>query len=125
VTVRQGDVYWLDLGDPRGSGPGLRHPHVVVQNNVFNASRIATVVVCALTSNLARALAPGNVRLRKGEANLKRDCVVNISQLVTVDRSDLVEIIGTLSQERVLEIVEGIELLVTPRELDRPLAPAR
>lgn len=68
MVIRQGEVFWIDLGEPRGSAPGYRHPHVVVQNNLFNQSRINTSVVCAITSNLARATAPGNVLLRKGEA---------------------------------------------------------
>jgi len=117
--IRQGDIYWIDLDDPEGSEPGYRHPHVVVQNNVFNSSRIGTVVVCALTSNMKRADAPGNVLLKKGEANLKKDSVVNISQLVTVDKDDLLEKIGALSSARVREIVAGIRLLIEPRELPR------
>ncbi len=66
MVIRQGEVYWVDLGAPRGSSPGYRHPHVVVQNDIFNASRINTVVVCALTSNLRLGQAPGNVLLKKG-----------------------------------------------------------
>jgi len=100
VTIRQGDIYWIDLREPKGSEPGYRHSHVVVQNNVFNGSRIGTVVVCALTSNVKRAAAPGNVFLEKGEANLKKDSVVNVTQLVTVDKTDLIEQIGTLSPTR-------------------------
>jgi mRNA interferase MazF len=117
VTIRQGDVYWIDLEEPHGSGPGYRHPHVVVQNNIFNASKIGTVVVCALTSNLKRGESPGNVLLIKGEANLKKDSVVNITQLVTVDKTDLIEQIGTLSPTRVRQIVEGIKLLIEQREI--------
>ena len=70
MVIRQGEIYWVDLAEPRGSEPSYRHPHIVVQNNLFNASKINTVVVCALTSNLKRAKAPGNVLLEKGEANL-------------------------------------------------------
>jgi mRNA interferase MazF len=117
MSIKQGDVYWVDLGEPDGSEPAYRHPHVVVQNNVFNQSRINTVVVCALTSNLKRAEAPGNVLLKKGEANLKKDSVVNISQLVTVDKSDLAEHIGTLPGPRVRQIVAGVKLLLEPRDL--------
>ena len=68
--IRQGDVFWVELGPAAGSGPGLRHPYVVIQNDVFNASRIETVVVCSLTSKVKRAQAPGNVLLEEGEANL-------------------------------------------------------
>jgi mRNA interferase MazF len=117
VVIRQGDVFWIDLGEPSGSRPGYRHPHVVVQNNVFNHSRINTTVVCALTSNLRRAAAPGNVLLKKGEANLPKQSVVNISQIFTVDKSELVEKIGELSQDRVRQILDGIRLLLEPREV--------
>ena len=117
MTIKQGDIFWVDLGIPKGSAPGYKHPHVVIQNNVFNASNINTVVVCALTSNLKRAKAPGNVLLRRGEGNLKKESIVNISQIVTVDKTDLIEKIGSLSQSRIKEIIEGVKLLVEPREL--------
>jgi mRNA interferase MazF len=117
LTIRQGDVFWVDLGEPEGSEPGYRHPHVVVQNNVFNKSKIGTVVVCALTSNLQRATAPGNVLLKKGEASLKKESVVNISQIVTLNKSDLIEKVGTLSPVRMKQIVEGISLLIEPRDV--------
>jgi mRNA interferase MazF len=118
MVINQGDVFWVDLGEPSGSEPGYRHPHVVIQNDVFNRSRLNTVVVCALTSNLKRAQAPGNVLLEKGEANLLKQSVVNISQLFTVDKGDLVERIGTLSRGRVRQILDGIPLLMEPRDVD-------
>ena len=114
MIIRQGDIFWVNLGSPKGSEPGYRHPHVVIQNDVFNASRINTVVVCALTTNLKRAQAPGNVTLNKGEANLAKKSVVNISQVVTVNKSDLKDKIGSLSSKRTKEIIEGIKLLVEP-----------
>lgn len=117
MTIKQGDIYWIDLGEPEGSEPGYRHPHVVVQNNVFNKSRINTIVVCALTTNLKRAEIPGNVLLKKGEANLKKDSVVNISQIVTVDKTDCGERIGSLSPARVRQIVDGLTLLIEPRDV--------
>ena len=104
--------------EPSGSEPGYRHPHVVIQNNLFNRSRINTVVVCTLTSNLKRCKTPGNVTLSKGEANLAKKSVVNISQVFTVNKSDLSEKIGTLSIDRVSEILTGIRLLTEPREVD-------
>jgi len=117
MVITQGDVFWLDTGMPRRSGPGFRRPHVVVQNDIFNASRIQTTVLCAVTSNLARAKAPGNLLLHKGEANLPRSSVVNVSQVITVDKYILREKIGTLSHERVREIVAGLRLVLEPREL--------
>ena len=116
--IGQGDVYWIDLGAPSGSGPGYRHPHVVIQNNVFNRSRINTVVVCALTSNLRRAQAPGNVLLEVGEASLPKQSVVNVSQIFTVDKGDLVERVGTLSSTRVRQVLDGVSLLLEPRDVD-------
>ena len=117
MTIKQGDIYWINLVAPKGSEPGYRHPHVVIQNNIFNVSKINTVVVCALTSNPKRAAAPGNVLLKKGEGNLPKDSVVNISQIITVNKSDLVEKIGSLSPAKLQEVIEGIKLLVESREL--------
>jgi len=116
MVIHQGDIYWVDLDEPRGSEPGYRHPHVVVQNNVFNRSQIRTIVVCALTSNLTRADAPGNVLLDKKETHLPKPSVVNVSQVFTVDKSQLTEYIGTLSPKRVREIINGMKLVLEPRE---------
>lgn len=117
MVIVQGDIFWVDFGKPSRSQPGYRHPHVVVQNNIFNRSRLNTVVVCALTSNLKRAEAPGNVLLEKGEANLSKQSVVNVTQIFTVDKADLVERIGSLSRERVKQILDGILLLMEPRDV--------
>jgi mRNA interferase MazF len=117
VVIEQGEIYWVDLSEPSGSAPGYRHPHIVIQNNLFNASKINTVVVCALTSNIKRALAPGNVLLNEREANLHRKNVVNISQIYTVNKGDLAEKIGKVSERRFSEILEGIKLLTEPREV--------
>ncbi|HEX6278935.1 MAG TPA: type II toxin-antitoxin system PemK/MazF family toxin [Pyrinomonadaceae bacterium] len=118
MEVRQGDVFWIDLDEPRGSEPGFTRPFVVVQNNVFNRSRINTVLVCALTTNTSRANAPGNVVLKKGEANLPKGSVVVVSQALAVDRRDLRDRVGTLSKDRIDEIIAGIKLLIEPREID-------
>ena len=117
MVINQGDVFWVDLGEPSGSEPGYRHPHVVVQNNVFNRSRIKMVVMCVLTTNLKRANAPGNVLLNEGEANLPNQSVVNVSQIFTVDKRDLDEKIGTLSYRRVRQILNGIRLVIEPRDV--------
>lgn len=118
MEIRQGDVFWVDARKPVGSAPGFTRPFVVVQNNLFNRGRINTVLVCALTTNLSRADAPGNVRLYKTEANLPKPSIVVVSQMLTIDKSDLREKIGTLSKRRVNEILEGIKLLTEPREID-------
>ena len=114
--ISQGDIFWVELGRPSGSSPGYRHPHVVIQNNVFNRSRIGTVVVCSVTSNLTLGGAPGNVTLRKGEAGLPKRSVINISQVFTVDKTDLVKRIGALSPKRTMEVLAGVRLLIEPME---------
>ncbi|HXV99584.1 MAG TPA: type II toxin-antitoxin system PemK/MazF family toxin [Anaerolineae bacterium] len=118
MVINQGDIFWVELDDPMGSEPGYRHPHVVIQNNVFNRSRLNTVVVCALTSNLKRGSAPGNVLLEPKEANLPKQSVVVISQLFTVDKTQLGEHIGTLSNKRVRQILDGLRLMTEPREVE-------
>ena len=110
-AIRQGEVYWLDLGPAAGSAPAYRHPCVVVQNDLFNNSAIATSVVCLITSNLARANAPGNVRLDKGEANLPKASVVNVSQILTVDKRELVSPIGQLTPAAVDAVRDGLHML--------------
>jgi mRNA interferase MazF len=111
MEINQGDIFWVPLEAPDGEEPGYTHPHVVVQDDVFNHSRIHTVVVCALTSNLKRANLPGNVLLEAGEANLPKPSVVVVSQVSTVDKTQLDEYIGTLSQERVGQILAGMRFL--------------
>ena len=118
MVINQGDVFWVNLGKPSGSEPAYRHPHLVIQNNVFNRSLISTVVVCSLTSNLQRANSPGNVLLEKGEANLPKQSVVNITQIFTVDKRDLTEKIGSLSRDRITQVLKGIELLITPMDIE-------
>jgi len=116
MVINQGDIYWIDFDEPAGSEPGYKHPHVVVQNNLFNRSEIKTVVVCALTSNLKRVDAPGNILLEKKETHLPKESVVNVSQIFTADKSQLDEYVGTLSAKRVREILNGVKLVLDPRE---------
>jgi len=118
VLINQGDIFWIELGEPSGSQPSYRHPHVVIQNNVFNFSLINTVVVCSLASNLKLAAVPGNIVLSPGEANLPDQRVVNISQIFTVEKDKLTDKIGTLSLERVEQILNGVELLLKPTEME-------
>ena len=115
MVIRQGDIFWIDLGPPRGSEPGYRHPYVVIQNNLVNASCIQTVMLCMVTSNLKRANAPGNVRLGAKEAGLKKPSVVNVSQVFTVPKEALVTRCGTLSPSRIRAILDGVYLLLEPR----------
>lgn len=107
-TVNQGDLFWLPPDESKGSVPGVPHPHVVVQDDVFNHSRISTVVVCALSSNLRRAHEPGNVLLEPGEGGLGKQSVVVVSQVSSVYKARLGERIGQLSPERVAQILAGL-----------------
>lgn len=111
--IRQGEVYWVDIGPATGSAPAERHPCVVVQSDVFNQSRIATTVVCLITSNMNRAAAPGNVALRTGEGGTTKPCVVNVSQLTTVDRLELTEQMGRLSAPLLAAVLRGLHLVLT------------
>lgn len=112
--IAQGEVRWVDFGKPKGSEPAYRRPCVVVQNDAFNASRISTVVVAVITSNLHLGRAFGNVTLRKGEAGLPRRSVVNVSQLATVDRAMLTDRLGKLSDRRFRQVLDGIHGVLTP-----------
>jgi len=110
--VNQGDVWWADLGDPVGSGPGLRRPVVIVQGDSFNRSRISTLVVVPLTTNLRWADAPGNVLLRSRHTALPKDSVANVSQIVTIDRSVLRDRAGRLRKADLSLILAGIDVVL-------------
>lgn len=108
LRICRGDLFWLAPNAFGGPAPEYAHPHVVVQDDLFNQSRIATVVVCALTTNLHRATEPGNVLLDVGEGNLPRQSVVVVSQISSVDKTHFVRRIGALSEARVEEILAGL-----------------
>lgn len=114
AEIRQGDVYWGDFGPATDSAPAGRRPCVVVQNDILNRSGLHTTVVCGITSNLARAEVSINVPLRKGEGGLPRSSVVNVSQLITVHKEELVERLGRLSPDRIDAIHAGINRLTEP-----------
>jgi mRNA interferase MazF len=118
MVIKQGDIFWIDMGTPFGSGPGYRHPHVVIQNDFFNQSKLRTTVVCELTSNLKRAKALGNILLEEGEADLPKQSVIVVSQIITIDKALLDEYIGTLSPTRVRQILDGLKLLTEPRAIE-------
>lgn len=110
--MRRGEIWWASLGDPVGSGPGFRRPVLVVQSNDFNKSSIRTTVCAVVTSNLRLAEAPGNVRLARRASGLGRDSVVNVSQLVTVDKRLLTVRIGRVPPEMLLSVEAGIRLVL-------------
>ncbi|MDZ4765465.1 MAG: type II toxin-antitoxin system PemK/MazF family toxin [Chloroflexota bacterium] len=111
MIINQGDIYWLQFDDPSGIESSIPHPHVVIQANVLNHSRIDTVVVCALTSNLKRVNLPGNILLDVGEANLAKQSVVEVSKVSTVEKTKFGEYIGSISEPRIEQILAGMRFL--------------
>jgi mRNA interferase MazF len=110
--MRRGEIWWATLPTPSGSGPGLRRPVLIVQSNPFNDSRIATVIVAVVTSNLALAEAPGNVRVGKSESGLSKPSVVNISQIITIDRTVLTQRVRAVPAGIQHRVDEGIRLVL-------------
>ena len=112
MILAQGDVWWADLPEARGSGPGFRRPVVVVQGDALNRSRIATVACVALTSNVRWATAPGNVLLASSVTGLPKESVANVSQVVTLDKTDLTERTGKLSKSKLELVLSGIDVIL-------------
>ncbi|HET9345700.1 MAG TPA: type II toxin-antitoxin system PemK/MazF family toxin [Candidatus Limnocylindrales bacterium] len=110
--IAQGDVWWADFGEPRGSEPGYRRPVIVVQGDAFNRSSLRTVVTVAVTSNLAWAEAPGNVRLPASVTGLPKDSVANVSRLATIDQSTLTERAGRLPRAKLELVLSGIDVVL-------------
>ena len=110
--MQRGEIWWCSLATPSGSGPGFRRPVLIIQENEFNRSRINTVVVAGITSNLILVNAPGNVRVSARGSVLKKASVVNVSQIITIDKSFLAERVGTLNKKYLGEVEEGIRLVL-------------
>ena len=110
--IARGEIWWAELPEPAGSGPGYRRPVIVMQSNQFNRSRINTVVVVVITSNTNLANAPGNVFLPKAHTSLPQDSVANVSQLLTVDKMFLTERVSTLPTRYIQRIEDGIRLVL-------------
>ena len=112
MTISQGEVWWADLGEPRGSKPGFRRPVLVIQGDSLNRSRIATVVCVALTGNVKWASAPGNVLLSETATGLPKESVANVSQIVTLDRSELTERAGKLPKAKLELVLTGVDVVL-------------
>lgn len=109
----RGEIWWAGLPVPRGSEPGYRRPVVIVQSDAFNRSNISTVLVAAISSSLRLSEAPGNVYLKRRESKLPKDSVINISQLLTLDKKYLSEKVGKLSAKSMLELEEGLRIVLS------------
>ncbi len=110
--IAQGDVWWAEIAQPRGSEPGFRRPVIIVQGDSLNRSRIATVVSVALTSNLKWAGAPGNVLVASGNSGLPKDAVANVSRIAALDRSAFIERTGRLPEPLLQLVLAGIDVIL-------------
>jgi mRNA interferase MazF len=110
--MKRGDIWWASLPEPTGSGPGFRRPVLVLQSDPFNRSSISTVIVAAITSNLLLADAPGNVRLGKVDSGLSKPSVINISQIVTLDRQLLTQRVRAVPAASMRQVEEGLRLVL-------------
>jgi mRNA interferase MazF len=113
MVIRKGSIYWVDFSPGKGSEPIGRRPGLVIQNDILNDSKLNTIIMLAITSTIKFGELPGNVILRKGEANLPKKCVINITQIKSVDKTSIKEKIGTLSKKRMDEVHEGLKLVMT------------
>lgn len=112
MVIRKGSIYWVDFSPGKGSEPKGRRPGLVIQNNILNESKLNTVLMVAITSTMKFGELPGNVVLRKGEASLSKKCVINVTQIKSVDKESLKEMIGSLSKKRMDQVYEGIKLVM-------------
>jgi len=108
----RGEIWWASLRAPSGSEPAYRRPVLIVQADSFNRSKINTVIAATITSNLRLAQAPGNVRLAKRQTGLRRDSVVNVSQVVTLNKSFLIERVGRIPVSKLQDVDEGLRLVL-------------
>jgi mRNA interferase MazF len=111
--MKRGEIWWASLAPPDGSGPGYRCPVLIVQANSFNESRISTILVAVVTSNLSLAQAPGNIGVSKSDSGLPKASVINISQILTIDRQFLTERIGVLPGHVIDRVNEGLKLVLS------------
>ncbi len=112
MVIRKGSIYWVDFSPGKGSEPIGRRPGLVVQNDILNDSNLNTVIMLAITSTMKFGELPGNVVLKKGEANVPKKCVINVTQIKSVDKKSIKEKIGTLTKKRIDEVHEGLKLVM-------------
>ena len=113
MVGKRGEIWWADLGEPRGSSPGFERPIVIIQSEFFNQSRIHTLTVAIITSNLLLSEMIGNVKLSTRTSGLEKESVVNVTQLFTIDKTDLLEYVETLSERKMEQIDSGLRLVLS------------
>ena len=112
MVIKRGEIWWAELPEPIGSGPGYRRPLLIIQSNDFNKSKINTIIVAVITSNIRLSAAPGNILLSTQKSNLPKESVINVSQLITIDKSFLTEKVNTLSSSIMANVDEGVRLVL-------------
>ena len=112
MVIRKGSVYWVNFSPGKGSEPAGRRPGLVIQSDILNDSKLNTVIMLAITSTMKFGELPGNVTLRKGEANLPKKCVINTTQIKSVDKTSIKEKIGTLPKKKMDAVHEGLKLVL-------------
>jgi mRNA interferase MazF len=112
MVVKRGEIWWAELPEPAGSGPGYKRPLLVIQSNEFNKSKIKTAIAVVITSNLRLSAAPGNILLSAKKTNLPKESVINISQILTIDKSFLTEKVHTLSRDILDQVDDGLKLVL-------------
>jgi mRNA interferase MazF len=112
MVIRKGSIYWVNFSPAKGSEPKGQRPGLVIQNNAINDSKISTIIMLAVTSTLKYGALPGNVTLRKGEANMPKRCVINVSQIKSVDKNSIQAKIGTLTKEKLKKVEDGLKLIL-------------
>lgn len=113
MTIRRGQIYWLDFGKPRGSGPAFERPAVIVQDNFFSQTNLRTVIVAIITTNLRLGEMDGNVLLMPRAGGLTSPSVVNVTQIYTVDKEELMELIGVVTKSEMEQINRGLKLVLS------------
>jgi mRNA interferase MazF len=112
VVIQRGEVYWVDLGEPEGSRPAKRRPVLVISDDLYNSSNLSTIIAVTLTGTLRLADMPGNVRIVKGDAGITRDCVANVTALVTLDKTELGRRSGRVRPTTLANIDEGLRMVL-------------
>lgn len=112
MVAKRGEIWWTELPEPRSSAPGYQHPIVVIQSDEFNQTRLNTIIGAVITSNLDLSEMPGNVLLKSKVSGLPKDSVVNVTQIVTIDKSELIEYVETISERKMEQIEKGLRLVL-------------
>ena len=113
MEIERGEIWWADLPEPKGSMPGFRHPILIIQSNKFNRSDLGTVIGVIITTNLRLAKMPGNILLLPRQSGLSQDSIISITQIVSANKADLLEFVGTLSERKMEQVDEGLRFVLS------------